>query len=61
VKHAVQRGIPGTNSAFAPPPQGVKRVMDVGGPSALNTTLKTPQKARKNKSDKNLRSESSSR
>jgi hypothetical protein len=34
-------------------PQGVKRVMDVGGPSALNTTLKTPQKARKNKSNKN--------
>jgi hypothetical protein len=34
-------------------PQGIKRVMDVGGPSALNTTLKTPKKVRKNISDKN--------
>jgi hypothetical protein len=25
-------------------PQGIKRVMDVGGPSALNTTLKKPKK-----------------
>jgi hypothetical protein len=33
-------------------PQGIKRVMDVGGPSALNTTLKKPQKSVKNKSGK---------
>jgi hypothetical protein len=34
-------------------PQGIKRVMDVGGLSVLNTTLKKSKKVRKNKSDKN--------
>jgi hypothetical protein len=32
-------------------PQGIKKVMDIGGPSALNTTLKKPRKVRRNKSD----------
>jgi hypothetical protein len=32
-------------------PQGIKRVMDIGGPSVLNTTLKKPRKVHKNKSD----------
>ncbi|PNF15237.1 hypothetical protein B7P43_G13027 [Cryptotermes secundus] len=38
-------------------PQGVKRVMDVGGPSALNTNVKKPRKVYRNKSDKNKQSE----
>jgi hypothetical protein len=41
-----------TSSSIRLDPQSIKRVMDVGGPSALNTTLKKPKKVRKNKSDK---------
>jgi hypothetical protein len=33
-------------------PQGIKRVTDIGGPSALNATLKKPRKVYKHKSDK---------
>jgi hypothetical protein len=33
-------------------PQGIKRVMDVDGPSALHAAVKIPKKAIKHKSDK---------
>jgi hypothetical protein len=33
-------------------PQGIKGVMDIGGPSALNTSLDKPRKVYENKSDK---------
>jgi hypothetical protein len=33
-------------------PQGINGVMDVGDPSALNTSLTKPQKVNKNKADK---------
>ncbi|PNF32199.1 hypothetical protein B7P43_G00735, partial [Cryptotermes secundus] len=34
-------------------PLGIKRVMDVGGPAALNTTIKKPRKVNRNKAEKN--------
>jgi hypothetical protein len=32
-------------------PRGIKRVMDIGGPSTINISLKKPRKLHKNKSD----------
>jgi hypothetical protein len=40
------------SKAIRSDPQGIKRVMDLGGPSALNTSLKIPRKVYKNKSEK---------
>jgi hypothetical protein len=41
-----------TSKAIRLDPQGVKKVMVVGGPSALNTNVKKPRKVYRNKSEK---------